>query len=171
MLDYVQWSAPGGFVPGLTTTGSLARLTLDPATGSVVRDVLADRGMEFPRVDDRMLTIAHRQIGTSLKTGPRPELTGDADSLAWYDTATGELAVWSAGDLAVGEQTFVPRAGDPDPFHGWWVTYATDRTDLTSRLLVLAAADPTAGPIATVRLPQRVPLGLHGAWLPVEEVS
>jgi carotenoid cleavage dioxygenase-like enzyme len=169
VLDYVHWTAPGGFVRGISPTGSLARLTLDPATGAVTREVLVDRGMEFPRIDDRLLTRPHRQIGTALKTGGRDLPSGDADTLGWYDAATGALDLWSAGDLAVGEQTFVPRPGDPDPSHGWWVTFATDRTDLTSRLLVLPAADPTSGPVATVRLPQRVPSGLHGAWLPIEE--
>ncbi len=166
VLDYVQWTAPGGLAPGVSSTGSLARMTLDPVTGTVTREILADRGMEFPRIDDRMVTGPHRQIGTSLKTGLRELPTGDADSLGWYDTASGEFEVWSAGDLAVGEQTFIPRPADPDPSRGWWVTYATDRNDLSSRLLVLPAADPTAGPVATIRLPQRVPLGLHGAWLP-----
>jgi carotenoid cleavage dioxygenase-like enzyme len=66
----------------------------------------------------------------------------------------------------VGEQTFTPRPGDPDPAHGWWLTFAIDQTDLTSRLLVLPAEDPAGGPVAAVRLPQRVPLGQHGAWLP-----
>ena len=66
-------------------------------------------------------------------------------------------------------QTYLPRPGDPDPGHGWWTTIATDRTDLTSRLLILPAADPTSGPIATVHLPQRVPLGLHGSWQPTQE--
>ena len=47
--------------------------------------------------------------------------------------------------------------------------FATDRTDLTSRLLVVPAGEPSLGPIATVRLPQRVPLGLHGTWLPIDE--
>ena len=169
VLDYVEWTAPGGLVPGVTSTGSLARLTLNPASGAVTRDVLADRGMEFPRIDDRMLTAQHRQIGTSLKTGSRALPSGDADALGWYDTATGRFEVWPAGDLAVGEQTFVPRPGDPDPSHGWWITFATDRTDLTSRLLVLPASDPSAGPVATVLLPQRVPLGLHGAWLPATD--
>jgi carotenoid cleavage dioxygenase len=46
---------------------------------------------------------------------------------------------------------------------------ATDRTDLTSRLLVIPAADPGSGPVATVHLPPRVPAGLHGAWLPTQE--
>jgi carotenoid cleavage dioxygenase-like enzyme len=167
VLDYVHWTAPNGFAHGVPTTGSLARLTLDPATGAVLHETLVDRGMEFPRIDDRLLTGAHRKIATALKTGPRDDLpSGDADTLGWYDAATGAFDLWPAGDLAVGEQTFVPRPGDRDPSHGWWVTFATDRTDLTSRLLVLAAADPASGPVATILLPQRVPLGLHGAWLP-----
>ncbi len=61
----------------------------------------------------------------------------------------------------MGEQTFVPRPGDPDPARGW-LTLATDRTDLTSRLLVLPAEDPAGRPVAAVRLPQRVPPGQHG---------
>ena len=168
VLDYVQWTVPGGLVPQ-PSTGSLTRLELDPATGRATRTTLADRGMEFPRIDDRGLSHEHRVIATSLSTLPRQPGPASADALAWYDTGTGNLSVWPAGDQAVGEQTFVPRPGDPDPDHGWWITFATDRTDLTSRLLVLPAADPTGGPIATVQLPQRVPLGLHGAWLPTEE--
>jgi carotenoid cleavage dioxygenase len=31
---------------------------------------------------------------------------------------------------------------------------------------VLDATDVAAGPVASVRLPQRVPYGFHAAWLP-----
>jgi carotenoid cleavage dioxygenase-like enzyme len=34
-----------------------------------------------------------------------------------------------------------------------------------SELVVLDADDLGAGAVATVRLPTRVPYGLHGAWL------
>ncbi|WP_308314107.1 carotenoid oxygenase family protein [Streptomyces sp. GbtcB7] len=44
-----------------------------------------------------------------------------------------------------------------------------DRTDGTSQLLVFAAQEPEAGPVARVRIPVRVPLGLHGCRLPTEE--
>ena len=37
---------------------------------------------------------------------------------------------------------------------------------MTSWFVVLSADDPTAGPIGRVRMPIRVPAGLHGAWLP-----
>lgn len=168
VLDLAEWSNPGGFSAG-TPLGSLVRLHLDPNTGSVRREVLTDRNLEFPRVDDRSIGRAHQIIGTSLKTGRRPLPAGDADTLGWYDGDTGDFSVWRADDLAVGEQTFAPRPGSTDPHDGWWITIATDRTDATSRLLILDAHDPAAGPVATIYLPQRVPLGLHGAWLPTEE--
>ncbi len=168
LLDFARWSQPGGLTPG-RAAGALARLILDPATGSVTTTVLADRPMEFPRIDDRSLAAGHRVIGTALKTPGRPLPSGAADTLGWYDDRGGTFTTWNGGDLAVGEQTFIPRPGDPDPTHGWWTTIATDRTDLTSRLLIIPAADPAGGPVATVHLPQRVPLGLHGSWQPTEE--
>jgi carotenoid cleavage dioxygenase len=36
----------------------------------------------------------------------------------------------------------------------------------TAELLILDAGDLVGGPVARVRLPVRVPFGLHGAWLP-----
>ena len=163
VLDYVQWTLPGGLVRG-ASSGSLSRLVLDPATGTSTRSVLADRNMEFPRIDDRSLTTSHAAVAVSMRTAPGS--VNDPDTLGWFDTGTGQLTAWECPELALGEQVFVPRPEDPDPGHGWWVTYATDRAELSSCVLVLPAADPTAGPIARIHLPQRVPLGLHGSWLP-----
>jgi carotenoid cleavage dioxygenase-like enzyme len=64
VLDYVQWTAPGGLVHGVTSSGSLARMVLNPATGDVSRETLADHGMEFPRIGDRGLTGPHQIIAT-----------------------------------------------------------------------------------------------------------
>lgn len=169
VLDFARWSAPGGLVPGVRPAGGLARMVIDPGTGRVRQETLVDRAMEFPRIDDRAIAADHRQIATSLKGGDRALPSGDADTLGWFDAGTGSFATWDAGDLSVGEQCFVPAPGDPDGGHGWWLCIATDRTDLTSRLLVIPAADPGSGPVATVHLPQRVPAGLHGAWLPTQE--
>lgn len=167
VLDFVRWSAPA--LVSEHAASDLARLVLDPTTGSATVSTLADRGMEFPRVDDRQTAADHRVIGTALQSGRRELLGGDADMLGWYDNADDSFTTWDAGNLAVGEQSFVPLPGDPDPTRGWWTTIATDRTDRTSRLLIIPAADPASGPVATVALPQRVPLGLHGSWQPSEE--
>lgn len=171
VLDLVAWSRPGGLSRGTDPiVGGIARAEVDPQRGTVRRRFLTDpHGMEFPRVDDRRLGRRHGVIALGAKTGRAELANGEFDAVLWLDAATERAVTWDAGDLSVGEPCFVPRPGDDATEHGWWVTFATDRTDRSSWFVVLAAADPGAGPIAKVRIPVRVPLGLHGAWLPTEE--
>jgi carotenoid cleavage dioxygenase len=168
VLDYVHWSHPAGLMPGLAT-GGLARATIEPRAGTVQRTWLDQGSMELPRVDDRRIGGRHERIAVASVTGRRDLVGGDHDALTIYDTRTGSRVRWDAGNLAVGEPVFVPRPGTVEADDGWWVTFATDRTDGESWFLVLAAGDPGSGPVARVRIPTRVPLGLHGSWLPTEE--
>ncbi|MGN2640070.1 carotenoid oxygenase family protein [Nocardia takedensis] len=160
VVDYVQWAYPSGLAKVATPQrGALVRAVIDPRDGGITRTDLAVHPVEFPRVDDRELTGRHSVIATAGSSGP-----GAAkDALLFLDSVTGRETWWNAGDLAVGEPIFLPgeRAG-------YWGTLATDRTDLSSWFHVLAAEDPGAGPIASVRLPIRVPAGLHGMWLPAD---
>ena len=170
VLDYVEWAYPGGMARGGANPGGLARAVIDPVRATMTRRWLADPGsVEFPRIDDRRIGRAHGTVAVGAKSGRHTLVSGDHDALRWLDTASGTTVTWDAGDLSVGEPVFVPRPGDPDESHGWWVTFAVDRRDEASSFLVLPAADPGAGPVATVHVPTRVPLGLHGAWLPTEE--
>lgn len=171
VLDYVEWSRPGGLSRDTgPVVGGISRAEIDPEKGSVARRFLTDpHGMEFPRVDDRRIGRPHGVVALGAKSG-RVELTnGEFDAVLWLDPVSGRTDTWEAGDLSVGEPCFVPRPGEDDSSQGWWVTFATDRTDRSSWFVVFAAADPASGPIARVRIPVRVPLGLHGAWLPTEE--
>jgi len=43
--------------------------------------------------------------------------------------------------------------------------YVYDPTRDSSDLVVLNAAEIASEPVATVRLPQRVPFGFHGNWI------
>lgn len=63
VLDYVEWSHPGGLVPG-RADGGLARTTIDPRTGAVDRTWLDRALMEFPRIDDRRIGGRHARVGT-----------------------------------------------------------------------------------------------------------
>ena len=64
----------------------------------------------------------------------------------------------------IGEAVFIPRgAGETD---GWLATYVYHPEDATSDLVLLDAAAPDAAPVAVIRMPQRVPAGLHGIWVP-----
>ncbi|WP_367278481.1 carotenoid oxygenase family protein, partial [uncultured Amaricoccus sp.] len=49
---------------------------------------------------------------------------------------------------------------------GWLATYLYDPAAGTSDLALLDAARIEEAPVAVIRMPQRVPQGLHGAWLP-----
>lgn len=171
VLDYVQWSRPGGMTPNTgPVTGGIARAEIDPARRTVIRRWLADQeSMEFPRIDDRLVGQRHDIVALGATSHRHTLVAGDHDALLWLDCRSGSTVRWDAGELAVGEPVFVPTPGDGDTAHGWWVTFAIDRGDETSWFLVIPAADPGRGPVARVRMPVRVPLGLHGAWLPTEE--
>ena len=82
------------------------------------------------------------------------------DSLVRYDVRSGAVDVIEFGPgRSIGEAVFVPRADDAAEDDGWYLTLVHDRATDRSSLAVLDAGDPTAGPIAEVHLPTRVPVG------------
>ncbi|MFC8529708.1 carotenoid oxygenase family protein [Nocardia sp. NPDC057227] len=154
VVDYVRWSYPGGLAEvAEEQRGGIERAVIDPESGAVQRTVLSDRFVEFPRIDDRLISRPHGTIAT-VSSGP------GRNALVFLDPERDTEKVWNAGDLAVGEPVFLPGAE-----HDYWGALATDPGDMSSRFHILSAEDPAAGPIASVQLPIRVPAGLHGAWI------
>lgn len=60
----------------------------------------------------------------------------------------------------------VPRHEGAAEDDGWLLSLVHDATVDRSELVVLPAAEPSAGPVARVLLPSRVPAGFHGNWVP-----
>jgi carotenoid cleavage dioxygenase len=88
-------------------------------------------------------------------------------TLVKYDLGTGATQVHDFGaGREPGEPVFVPRIADAAEDDGWVMTYVYDAARDTSDFVVLAAQDFGAPPVATVPLPQRVPFGFHGSWIP-----
>jgi carotenoid cleavage dioxygenase-like enzyme len=83
-----------------------------------------------------------------------------------YDTKTGAVTTRSNGTTMIGEAVFAPSSKDGSEDDGYLLTYAFDG-DITT-LLVLHASDIAGEPAAVLRLPHRVPFGLHGCWVPTE---
>ena len=169
VLDYVEWDAPGGLGGAATHGhGRLARALIDPSAATVSRRTLADDRVEFPRIDDRTLTGHHHTIAVAGDSGRRHHRDGpDApDTLFWFDPDARTSIAWWAEGLVVGEPAHAADPGASGPRSGWWLTFATEPSSGESWLLVIPAADPAGGPQARVRMPVRVPLGLHGNWLP-----
>lgn len=168
VLDYAEWPHPGGLTPGLPARPHLARARIDPAAGTVQRSVVADLDVDFCRIDDREIGRPQAVTALALATGRPLPHPGCRDGLAWHDTRTDAVVQWRPDDVAVGEPVFAP---DPGSEGGWWLAFTTSFSTGASSLVVIPAADPAAGPVAEIRMPVRVPLGLHGTWIPLEAVG
>ena len=146
---------------------SLHRFLLDPTDGSVKEETLDERPMEFPRVADAVVGRRHRYAFT-LRIDPmgagEPAFRGVLKTD--FQTGRSELHAYGEGK-ASGEAVFVPAAGaDPESDEGWVMSYVWDEKTNQSEFVVLDATDMRKEAVARVKLPQRVPNGFHGSWLP-----
>ncbi|MCG5432845.1 carotenoid oxygenase family protein [Mycobacterium sp. MYCO198283] len=129
---------------------------IDPSTGVVRERQLDDRAVEFPRIDDRLATLPARYAVT---------VAGSA--LLRYDLTSGSSVAHDFGPAGTpDEAVFVPGAGAADETNGYYLGYVYDAGRDTSELVILAADDLGAEPVASIALPQRVPHGFHGNWIP-----
>ncbi len=148
------------------TAPLLWRWTIDTATGEVDEEQLSDQPFEFPRVDERLVGRPHRWAYGSEVRRSR-DANGFGGRLVRIDAKSGDTEVIGIGSRRVaGEWVMVPRHADAAEDDGWLVTLVQDGDTDRGELLVLPAADPAAGPVARVLLPNRVPLGFHGNWVP-----
>jgi carotenoid cleavage dioxygenase-like enzyme len=146
---------------------SLWRWTIDTRAGKVHEEQLDDRPIEFPRVDERLVSLPHR-YGYSAGFGQTmASLDEPADGLLKYDLRTGESTFRSCGvGSGSAEPVFVPSATNADEDDGFVMALVYDPARDASDLLVLNAQDFDGEPVAAVHLPVRVPFGFHGNWVP-----
>ncbi|MEU5696175.1 carotenoid oxygenase family protein [Actinosynnema sp. NPDC020468] len=141
----------------------LHRWTLDPATGRVHSGQRDDRDLEFPTINDSRTGLPNRYLYTIVKGGPDET----SNLVVKFDGDTGASTTHDVGaHRRAGEAVFVPAADGRAEDEGWLIALAGDRAANRSELLVLDATDLSAPPVASVRLPRRVPGGFHGSWIP-----
>jgi carotenoid cleavage dioxygenase-like enzyme len=151
--------------PRLMTACELYRYTLHLRTGEATEHVLDSRFIDFPRIPPAF-------EGRPYRYGYGVELSGWSTGswqravLQKYDVGDGASWAHDFGPTRMaGECVLVPRPGATDEDDAWAVTFVYDRAREASDLVILDAKHFDAEPIATVRLPCRVPIGLHGAWI------
>jgi carotenoid cleavage dioxygenase len=155
-----SWQGPQG--------ARLHRWRLDLKTGTIGSTPLDDLDGEFPRVDERLLGRKHR-FGYLAATGPQgndgglPEWT----AVRKYDLERGTTVTRSFGPgNGAGEPLFVPRRENADEDDGCVLALVYDRARNASDFYILDARDVAGEPIATIRIPHRIPYGFHGNWVP-----
>ncbi|MEM7337045.1 MAG: carotenoid oxygenase family protein [Actinomycetota bacterium] len=150
------WRRDTDFGDGETT---LHRWRFDLDRGTVDEQTLHDRPQDFPRVADDRVGQPYR-YGYTAYTGSRAE----AGLLRQHDLQAGTVTEHDFGiGRHPGEAVFVPGDGGGEG-EGWVLGYVHDDRDDATDLVVLDASAFAGPPIATVRLPQRVPYGFHGSW-------
>jgi carotenoid cleavage dioxygenase-like enzyme len=145
----------------------LDRFIFDPRSGRTAAERLDDQAQELPRLDDRRTGRRHRYGYFSSRDGGASCLLKQD-----LDRHTSERYVCGPGRFG-GEAVFQPCAPDAAEDDGWLMMYVADMTTDTADVVILHSQDLAAGPVATIHLPQRVPLGFHGNWVPdgaVEDV-
>ncbi len=132
---------------------------IDPHAGTdaITRTTLDETAGEFRRTG-----LRHR-FGTF---AGRSHAGAGLDSLVWLDLARGGGGRFTLppGDR-VSEPVFVPRGDMAPEGEGWLLATAWWAQEERSDVVVFDTEDLAHGPVATVRLPHRVPAGFHGNWV------
>jgi carotenoid cleavage dioxygenase len=141
---------------------TLDRWTLDLTAEKLLEDRLDDHAQELPRVDERVVGRRHRFGYALLISGG----AGEPSGIIKHDFDAGTNEVRAPAGQHAGEAVFVPRTPDAAEDDGWVLSLVYDAHRDASDLVVVNAADFTGEPQAVVHLPQRVPYGFHGNWVP-----
>ena len=168
-----QPEAFGANADDYAEVGRLWRWTIDLTRGTVTEEQIDDRPGDFGRVDDR-------RIGLDARYGYLMAMAGEGNaeepvygSALWkYDLTTGRCWEHQLDDgVRGGEAVFAPAGPHAGEDEGWAMAIVHDTTTGRSKLIIVDAQDFSAAPVATIHLPQRVPYGAHGSWVPTGAVA
>lgn len=145
---------------------SLRRWTVDTVANNVHDEIVIDHQPgELPTRDPRIVGRKHR-YGYFVQTRDSDN-TVDFGGLVKHDYQTGERVTWDPGpNVHSGEWLFVPEGSSTAQDAGWLLTFVYDAATDRSNLSIIDATDVARGPVATIAIPQRVPYGFHGTWVP-----
>ena len=168
VVDYVRHGHFSlGYVAGPRVPPALHRLSIDLANRRIGDAQVLDLAVEFPRCTDTLEARPTRFVSLPTLTDTLRQHNPPSDTfncMLKVDTETGRVVRHDFGNRIAGEAVFVPRgAGAEDD--GYLAIFTFNLEDRSSDFVLLDAARIDTEPVAVVRLPQRVPQGLHGTWI------
>ncbi|MFT6672094.1 MAG: carotenoid cleavage dioxygenase [Afipia broomeae] len=152
--------------PSATTfdKASLKRWRIPPGATKAQEQLLDDKAIEFPRVNES-LTGSRHNIVYSVDTGS-DLASGRYTSVRKYDLKSGNNTVHDFGTGVPSEFVHIAPEGSTGEDDGWLMGFVYDRARDASDLVILDAQKIESKPVARIGLPARVPQGFHGNWMP-----
>jgi len=155
--------------PFTDCSATFDRWVIDPVSRRVAETRLDDRLQEFTRHNPDVGLRRHRYGYTSEVTIDEPNLHG---AIIKIDVEAGTTEAHEFGPGRGGaEPVVVPKADGVAEDDAWILTVVHDATTDASELCILDAGDITGDAVARIGLPQRVPFGFHGNWVPDASVA
>jgi len=167
IIDFVQHSALS-----LTSLSDikvalpmLYRMTIDLSNNTIKNTPLDDRIVEFPRIKEAVNSQKHQFI--YLPSEIRGHHIPDAfDALIKYDVDNNTSDVHDFGQhCEIDEAVFVPRKNASSEDDGYLMLFVYNKNENNSELVILDAQNMKDELLARIKMPRRVPHGLHGSWM------
>jgi carotenoid cleavage dioxygenase-like enzyme len=145
------------------------QMVIDPVRRTVKIQSFSNDEVEFPRVNQLREALPTRYnylptLTASLKQPDPPSAV--FNTVLKFDTETGQSTRHDFGNHIVGEAAFVPRPSGTLEDDGYLAAFTYDPLGHDSSLVLLDARRIEDEPVAVIAMPQRVPQGLHGNWMP-----
>jgi len=136
-------------------------------TGETTEEQLSERCAEFPMINGRYAGQKHRYAYECICA---PELFA-FNALVKHDLDTGAETVIKFGEgVFVSETVMAPRDNSCGEDDGYLLTFTSDVFNDLSECLIFDAVSPEDGPIARIRLPERICSGTHATWAPAVDL-
>lgn len=143
----------------------LHRWRFNLRTGETREESLSDRCSEFPMINGRHWGRDYRYCYAARCVHGLFAF----DGIIRHDLHTGAEELWEAPDgVFLSETVVAPRCGSTSEDDAYLLSFSSDVVNDVSHCEIFDAADHTAGPIARVRLPERISSGTHATWAPAE---
>lgn len=146
---------------------------LNLKTGTVTEQIIDDvYNAEFPTINASRQGLPSRySYHILMGRMHRPEDPRFAGMVKFDNKTGGGVSYCPGNNVWFSEAPFAPRDGAGDEDDGYLVSFAWNAADARSEVWVFDAKEITRGPVCRVILPQRVPNGFHGTWVPASKLT
>jgi beta,beta-carotene 9',10'-dioxygenase len=139
----------------------LTRIVLRPGRRRAELETLSDTGFEFPSTNYRRVSGIDYRFAWGAADGPREDGSYES-SIVKVDVRSGAHSKYSDGERVYGEPVFVARPGGEGEDDGVLLSVGSSERSESSALAIIDAK--TMALLASLEVPQAIPLGFHGSF-------